>query len=91
MDLDDLGTAPLVDEAAQAFIDRCRDMAEDERTAYAADTLLGIAKTVEAKGQFTLAQINAVDNIADGAKKREYAERSERRYERSRRYEGWRR
>jgi hypothetical protein len=81
--LDDFSDDPDPIEAeAQAFVVRCRELAEDEPTAYAADTLHGIAETVAQLGRVTPGQRQAVENIVAGADRRERG---------SRRYEGWRR
>jgi hypothetical protein len=84
-DLDHLGTDALISQAARDFAERCRDLAEDPPTSYAADTLLGMALTAEQDGIVTARMREAVENIRAGA------ERAERNRERggSRRYEGW--
>lgn len=90
MTLDDLGTESLLPPEVQAFADRCRDLADDDATSYAADTLRGIAASVEARGSISPAQLIAVDHIVEGARRMAAARegRSEGRGG-SRRYEGW--
>lgn len=87
------GNTPLTDAdtlaQARAFADRCEELADDRPTAYAEDTLLGIAATVRKTGVITEAQRTAVHNIVRGAERREHEDRFENRHKRSRRYEGF--
>lgn len=70
------------DPAVEEFIEECRALAEAKDTLFAADTLHGIADTVQKTGRVTDNQRQAVRNISTGAERRERS---------SRRYEGWRR
>lgn len=93
MSLDDFGDTPLSDTPTHSpevvdFLDWLRDLASDSRTAYAADTLDGIAETVRKTNRISDGQRQAVENIVAGAQ-RGYETRERNRS--SRRYEGWRR
>lgn len=74
MSLNDCSDAPF--PSVEAFITRCLDLADGDGS-YAADTLRGIADTVERSGAITERQLQAVENIEAGAKKT------------TRRYEGY--
>lgn len=91
--LDDFSDAPLDDtpqysREVQAFIVYLESLLDDEAFDYAAHTLDGILTTVKRTGMVTERQRDAVGNIYDGTMRRQ---ENERRGQRSRRYEGWRR
>lgn len=80
-----LSNSPQLSEDVQLFVDYLDVLATGDDTAYAGDTLRGMAETVKRTAKVTDAQRDAVANIVEGAKKHERSRQSSRR---TRRYEG---
>ena len=93
MNLEDFSDAPLDDEPTldretQVFVVWLESLIDDPGCQYALPTLTGILANVKRLGKVSEPQRDAVQNIYDGAVKREMADARRRR---SRRYEGWNR